>query len=186
MDKISLSDLFQVFLKIGGFTFGGGYAMLPLIEEEFVERRELIKEEEFIDMIAVIQGIPGIIAINSSLFIGYRLRGIMGALTSALAMSLPSVIIITLIANILLHIHDNQIVLAVFSGIRATVVVLIFWAGYRMSKKAIINRWSLLYTFGMVVGMLVLKVHPIILILSAGIISIILSGELKEGNNDLN
>lgn len=184
--KIGLFELFKVFFSIGGFTFGGGYAMLPLIERDLVEKRKLLTDQEFLDILAVVQGIPGIIAINSSLFIGYKLRGIPGALCSVLGVSLPSIIIITLIAQTLLNIRENPLVISIFSGIRACVVVLIFWAGFKMSKKAIINNTSYLYTAGMIIGMLILKVHPIFLIIAAGIIGILTNGKKKELQNDTN
>ncbi|MFP4661174.1 MAG: chromate transporter [Halanaerobiales bacterium] len=172
---IRLIDLFIVFLRIGGFTFGGGYAMLPLIEKDLVEKRKLLTDQEFLDIIAVVQGIPGIIAVNTSLFIGYKLRGIPGALTAVSGITLPSIVIIALIAQTLLNIRQNPIVVSVFSGIRACVVVLIFWAGFKMSKKAIIKKSSILYTIGMIVGMMVFEIHPVILIISAGIIGIVTS-----------
>ncbi len=182
--KIRLVDLFLIFLRIGGFTFGGGYAMLPLIEKELVEERKLLTDQEFLDIIAVIQGIPGIIAVNSSLFIGYRLRGITGALTAALGISLPSVIIISLIARTLLTIQNNPQVISVFTGIRACVVVLILWAGLRMGKKAIYNPFSLLYTIGMIIGMLYFNVHPIFLIILAGLTGILTSSKKGSVKDD--
>lgn len=186
MQKIPLRDLFTIFLRIGGFTFGGGYAMLPLIERELVEERKWLQETEFIDIIAVVQGIPGIIAINSSLFIGYKLRGIRGALTAAAGISLPSIIIISLIAQVLLDLQYNPVITAIFTGIRACVVALIFWAGYKMGKKAIINASSLLYTALMIIGMLVFKIHPIALIILSGLIGVIVNTRSKEFSYDNN
>jgi len=186
MKKIKLRELFTTFMRIGGFTFGGGYAMIPLIEKELVEEKKLLTEEEFIDIIAVVQGIPGVVAINSSLFIGYKLRGILGALISALGISLPSVLIILSIAQLLLNLQENQWVEALFKGVRSAVVVLIFWAGYKMSKKAIINYTSLIYTFAMILGILVFKFHPILLIGLAGVVGIMTSiNETKEYNDDI-
>lgn len=182
--KIGLIELFLLFLRIGGFTFGGGYAMLPLIEKEMVMDKKLLTEQEFLDIIAVIQGIPGIIAVNSSLFIGYKLRGIPGALFAVTGMSLPSILIISLIAQTLLNIRGNSMVISIFLGIRACVVVLIFWAGFRMSKKAIIDKTSYLYTLGMIVGLMLLKIHPIIMIILAGVIGIITNKPHKELQND--
>lgn len=186
MEKIRLRDLFYIFLRIGGFTFGGGYAMLPLIEKELVEERKWLTEKEFLDIFAVIQGIPGIIAVNSSLFIGYKLRGIPGALTSVMGISLPSIIIITLIAQSLLNLQYNPYVNAIFTGIRAAVVVLIFWAGFKMGKKAIIDYKSIFYTVGMMAGLLFFNIHPIILIGLAGIIGIIHNQVTKEKTYDTN
>jgi len=185
MKQIKLRELFSTFMRIGRFTFGGGYAMIPLIEKELVEQKGLLTEEEFIDIIAVVQGIPGVIAVNSSLFIGYKLRGILGALTSVLAISLPSILIILSIAQLLLNLQGNQWVEALFKGVRSAVVVLIFWAGYKMSKKAIVNYSSLIYTLGVVLGILVFKLHPIVLIGFAGIIGMITSiTKTKEYNDD--
>ncbi len=187
MKKIKLRELFIIFLKIGGFAFGGGYAMLPLIEEELVIDKKLLSEEEFIDILAIIQGIPGVIALNSSLFIGYKLRGLLGALISVLGVILPSILIITAIANILLKVQGNFLVDSVFSGIRSAVAVLIFWAGYKMSKKAITNYTSIFYTLFMIVGIAVFKIHPIILIIITGAIGIITTS-ISSGvkSNDTN
>lgn len=176
LKKVRLRELFYIFLRIGGFTFGGGYAMLPLIEKEFVEEREWLKAQEFLDIFAVVQGIPGIIAVNSSLFIGYKLRGIPGALASVLGISLPSIIIISLIVQPFLYLQNNPYVNAIFGGIRACVVMLILWAGFKMGKKAIVDYISVLYTLGMIVGMLVFNIHPIFLIGLAGIIGVLSTG----------
>lgn len=186
MQNIKLRELFYIFLRIGGFTFGGGYAMLPLIEKELVDEKKYLTDQEYLDILAVVQGIPGVIAINSSLFIGYKLRGVAGALSAVAGISLPSVIIITLIANPLVAMQNNPLITHIFKGIRACVVVLIFWAGFRMGKKAIINYTSLLYTFGMIIGMLFLEVHPIILIALAGVIGILTNRKVKEKEYDTN
>ncbi|MFW5991972.1 MAG: chromate transporter, partial [Halanaerobiaceae bacterium] len=99
-------------------------------------------------------------------------------------MSLPSILIISLIAQTLLNIRGNSMVISIFLGIRACVVVLIFWAGFRMSKKAIIDKTSYLYTLGMIVGLMLLKIHPIIMIILAGVIGIITNKPHKELQND--
>ena len=183
MGKIKFSQLFRIFLEVGGFTFGGGYAMLPLLETELVEEREWLSNEEFLDIFAIVQGIPGIIAINSALFIGYKLRGVLGALTAVTGISLPSIVIISLITEPLLNLQHNQYVSGIFMGIRVCVVVLIFWAGFKMGKKAIIEAKSILYTLGMLIGILYFDLSPIILIAAAGIIGLIVNRD-KEYNND--
>lgn len=184
--SICLYELFIIFLRIGGFTFGGGYAMLPLIEKELVEDRQLLSNKEFLDIIAVVQGIPGIIAVNSSLFIGYKLKGIFGALSSVAGITIPSILIITMIAQTLIDIREYEIVISIFSGIRACVVMLIFWAGFKMSRKAIINKTSYLYVIGMIIGMMLFKVHPIFLIALAGIIGILTNKEIEGPLHDIN
>ena len=183
MEDIKYSKLFRIFLEVGGFTFGGGYAMLPLLETELVEKREWLTNEEFLDIFAIVQGIPGIIAINSALFIGYKLKGILGALTAVAGISLPSIVIISLITEPLLNLQHNQHVSGIFMGIRVCVVVLIFWAGFKMGKKAIIEYKSIFYTLGMLIGILSFDLSPIILIAAAGIIGLITTRD-KEYNND--
>ena len=180
MKQIKLSKLFRIFLEIGGFTFGGGYAMLPLLETELVEKQNYLTDEEFLDIFAIVQGIPGIIAINSSLFIGYKLRGVLGALTAVTGISLPSIIIITLITEPLLNLEHNFYITGILMGIRTCVVVLIFWAAYRMGKKAIVNAISILYTLGMIIGILYFNLSPIILIAAAGLLGIIFNQGVKE------
>lgn len=183
MEDIKLSKLFRIFLEVGGFTFGGGYAMLPILEKELVEKKEWLSDEEFLDIFAIVQGIPGIIAINSSLFIGYKLRGILGALTAVSGISLPSIVIISLITEPLLNLQQNQYVTGIFMGIRVCVVILIFWAGFKMGKKAILRYTSILYTLAMLIGILYFDLSPIILIIAAGIIGLITNQD-KEYNDD--
>jgi chromate transporter len=173
MEKIKLQNLFRIFLEIGGFTFGGGYAMLPLLEIELVDKQEWLTDEEFLDIFAIVQGIPGIIAINSALFIGYKLRGVLGALTAVTGISLPSIIIISLITEPLLNLEHSYYVSGIMMGIRTCVLVLILWAAYKMGKKAIIEPTSIFYTIGMVVGILYFNLSPIILIVLAGLIGLI-------------
>ena len=172
MENITLRKLFRIFLEVGGFTFGGGYAMLPILETELVAEKEWLTDEEFLDIFAIVQGIPGIIAINSSLFIGYKLKGILGALTAVAGISLPSIVIITLITEPLLNLEYNQYISGIFMGIRVCVVVLIFWAGFKMGQKSIKNYQSILYTIGMLIGVRYLDLSPIILIIAAGLIGI--------------
>ena len=114
-------DSFKTFFKIGAFTIGGGYAMIPLIEEEVVTRRQWIAKEEFVDLLAIAQSCPGVFAINMSVFIGYKLRKVRGALCTALGTALPSFIIILAIAMCFRHFMDVPWVAAMFMGIRPAV-----------------------------------------------------------------
>ncbi|MBO4498223.1 MAG: chromate transporter [Lachnospiraceae bacterium] len=126
--------LFLTFLKIGAFTFGGGYAMIALLEEEFVGRRKWLTHEEFLDIIAIGESTPGPLAINSATFIGYRQAGFFGSLCSTLGVVIPSVIIITVISLFFDRFMQFRYVQYAFEGIRACVVYLIFSAGLRMFK----------------------------------------------------
>lgn len=121
----SLKDLFLLFFKIGLFTFGGGYAMLPLLKDELVVKRRLLSEDELLDLYAIGQCTPGIIAINVATFIGYRQARLKGAVAATLGMVFPSLLIITLIAIVLKQYMYNRYVTYAFAGIRIGVVALI-------------------------------------------------------------
>ena len=131
-----LLRLFHTFFKIGAFTLGGGYAMIPLVQREVVENRGWITEEEFIDLIALAQSAPGIIAVNTAVFVGYKLRGVPGMLAAVTGAVLPSFCIILLLAVSFTHIRGNGVVEAVFKGIRPAVVALIAAPLYRMGRSA--------------------------------------------------
>ena len=118
-------ESFKTFFKIGAFTFGGGYAMIPIIESEIVEKRKWISKDEFVDLIAVAQSCPGVFAINLSTFIGYKIKRVPGAICTTLATALPSFIIILLIALFFHSFQDNPVVESIFKGIRPAVVALI-------------------------------------------------------------
>ncbi len=124
-----------VFFRIGLFTLGGGYAMVPLIEREVVERRRWLSAEEFPNVVAVGQSMPGVFAINMSVYIGYRLRGWQGAVACALGTTLPSLLFILAIAIWLPNIKDSALVERIFSGLRPAVVALIAVAGCRLVRR---------------------------------------------------
>lgn len=128
--------LFLIFSKIGGFTFGGGYAMIPLIEYETTEKRKLIEKEEIADIIAIAESTPGPIAVNSATFVGYRAAGVLGAASATLGVVLPSFCIILLIAFFLRHVMENRFVQYAFFGIRAGVLALIVKAVVSFYRSA--------------------------------------------------
>lgn len=133
--------MFWTYLKIGTFTLGGGYAMLPLIQKEVVERKRWIDEEEFLNMIALAQAAPGLIAVNSAVFIGWRVYGWRGVIATVLGAVLPSFLIILAIAMVFQDFKDQPAVEAVFKGVRPAVVALIAAPLCRMAKNAKIG-WS--------------------------------------------
>lgn len=135
----NLKDLFVLFFKIGLFTFGGGYAMLPLLKDELVSKRRMLTEEELLDMYAIGQCTPGIIAVNVATFIGYRQARIKGAVVSTLGMIFPSLLIITLIALVLRQYMYNRYVSYAFAGIRIGVVALIASVVVDLWKKNVRN-----------------------------------------------
>lgn len=127
-------QLFWTYLKIGTFTIGGGYAMLPLIEREVVEKHQWIDAQEFVNMIALAQAAPGLIAVNSAIFIGWKIYGWRGIVATVLGAVLPSFIIILLIAMLFKEIQHNTTVEAIFKGVRPAVVALIAAAVIKMAK----------------------------------------------------
>ena len=127
-------NAFGTFFKIGLFTIGGGYAMVPLIEEEVVNKKKWISQEDFIDLLAISQSVPGVFAVNFSIFIGYKLRGFSGALALALGTILPSFLIILAIALFFQQFKEYEAVEKIFKGIRPAVVALIADPTFSMDK----------------------------------------------------
>ena len=131
--------LFISFFKIGEFTFGGGWAMIPLIEREVVDKQNWIKREDFVDALAIAQSLPGVLAVNISILIGNKLRGLKGCLTATLGTILPSFLIILAIAIWFVQTYDNPVVERIFKGIRPAVVALIVSPVFSTAKTARIN-----------------------------------------------
>lgn len=162
-------DLFTTFFKVGAFTLGGGYAMIPIIESEIVDKHQWIKKEEFIDLIAIAQSCPGVFAINLSTFIGYKLKGRWGAFVSTLGTALPSFLIILVIALFFHRFMDIGWVAAMFRGIRPAVVALIAVPTFNLAKSA---RISLANCWIPIISALLiwaLHVNPIWIIIAAGV-----------------
>ncbi|MGV2794845.1 chromate transporter, partial [Clostridium perfringens] len=127
-------EMFISFFKIGAFTFGGGYAMIPLIEEEVVKNKKWIEKEEFIDILVVSQSLPGALAVNCSIFLGYKIGGVIGGIMALLAVVLPSFLIIIIIAAFFMQFRDNYYVNAAFKGITAAVPMLVLVGAVSLSK----------------------------------------------------
>ena len=162
-------DFFKTFFRIGMFTLGGGYAMIPIIESEVVDKRHWVKKEDFLDIVAISQSCPGALAINMSAFIGYRLKKVPGAIVTTAATALPSFIIILLIAMFFQQFKDNTIVAAIFRGIRPAVVALIAVPTFKLAKDACITFNNCWIPIGCALGIYLFGVSPIVIILIAGI-----------------
>ena len=162
-------ELFTTFLRIGLFTIGGGYAMIPLIEEQVVRRKHWATQEELVDLIAVAQSCPGIFAVNISIFIGYRLRQKRGAFVSTLGTVLPSFLIILGIALVFQQFRDNWVVERIFRGIRPAVVALIAAPVFRMAKSSKISLYNVWIPVVAALLIWLLGVSPIYVILAAGV-----------------
>ena len=135
-----LADLFLSFCRIGGFTFGGGYAMLPMIQKEIVEQRKWATEEEVMDYFAIGQCTPGVIAVNTATFIGYKRKGILGGIAATAGVVFPSIIIVTIIAAFLNNFAEIVVVQNALGAIRTVVGVLILNAVIRMWKKTSVDK----------------------------------------------
>ena len=162
-------QLFTIFFKIGAFTIGGGYAMIPLIEAEIVTKKGWVTKEDFLNLLAIAQSAPGVFAVNIAIFIGYRLRGVRGCLVTALGAILPSFLIILCIALFFLRFKENPTVEAIFRGIRPAVVALIAAPTFNLAKAAKINRYTIWIPIISALLIWLLGFSPIWIILLAGI-----------------
>ncbi|MDD4569418.1 MAG: chromate transporter [Tepidanaerobacteraceae bacterium] len=167
-----LLEIFTVFFKIGSFTFGGGYAMIPLIEKEVVENKKWVAEEEVVDVFAVAQSMPGAIAINSATFIGYKISGKKGSLVATIGVILPSFFIITLIAVFFSRFQDTPVVKAVFSGIRPAIVGLISVAAIKVGKASIVDNTGILLSILSVILVVIFDVQAIFVILGGAAVGL--------------
>ena len=166
--EVSLRDLFLVFAKIGAFTIGGGYAMILLIREEII-RRGWISEEEFPDILVLAQSAPGLLAVNISIFTGYKIRGTKGSVVATLGSCLPSFLIILLIAMFFSQFKDNPYVAAIFRGIRPAVVALIAVPTFRLGQRAKLNWYTIWIPVVCALLIWALGVSPIYIIIVAGL-----------------
>jgi chromate transporter len=167
--KPSLASLFFTFLKIGAVTFGGGYAMIPLIEREVCARRRWMEREGLIDVLAVSQSVPGAVAINSASFLGMSLRGIPGACVSMAGMIIPAFCVILSIAAFLYRFIELPIVAAAFGGIRAAVVALIAFAVLPIARAGIKDLPTAAVAVLATLSVVVFNVHAVIAILCGGL-----------------
>lgn len=184
----SLGTLFFTFFKIGLFTFGGGYAMIALLEEEFIQRRKWLDKDEFLDMAAIAESTPGPVAINSATYLGYKLAKVPGAATATVAVCLPSFLIIYAISLFFEQFTQLTVIANAFKGIQVCVIYLIFSAGMRMLKaldKSPFATGVLAAVMLVMVGLSLagVSVSSILLILLSGAAGVAawLIGRRKEG-----
>lgn len=168
---ISLWKIFLVFAKVGAFTIGGGYAMIPVISKEIISRGWLT-EEELPDMIALAQSAPGVLAINMAVFAGYRIRGVRGSVAAALGSALPSFLIILAIAMLFAGFRDFPVIERMFKGIRPVVVALIAVPMIRMAKSTNVTWWAWVISAVTMIAIACLKVSPIWIMLVLIVIGI--------------
>ncbi len=168
---VRLRDLFTSFLKIGLFTFGGGYAMIPLIEREVVERRGWVERESFADLLTLAQSVPGPIALNSAAFVGYKSRGYIGALCAVMGIVVPSFVVIMSVALFFNTIRENEFVESAFKAMRPVVVALI--VAPTLSLLRGMSSCAILVTIAAIATFTLLGISPVILIVGSILVAII-------------
>lgn len=176
-----LLEIFGVFFKIGLFTIGGGYAMLPIIQKEVVETKGWMTDEEFLDAISLTNSLPGPLATNSATFVGYRVHKVPGAIAAILGAATPSVIIILIIAAVFTNIMDYPVVQYVFDGVRPAVVALILYAIIKLAKSAKITQYLNWIIAGLAfLAIAVFGIHPIIVVVGAALYGIFIRSSIVK------
>ena len=177
-----LLDLFCAFFRIGLFTFGGGYAMLPLLQREIVEKKHWATEEELLDYFAVGQCTPGIIAVNTATFVGFKEKRLSGAIFATLGIVSPSLVIITVIAALLSNFAHIAAVQNAFAGIRVAVCVLILNSIVKLWKKSVVDKLTLGVFIAVFLGSVLLShVSPVVFIVAAAVLGIVVRVWLRTG-----
>lgn len=170
-----LWELYYIFARIGGFTFGGGYAMLPLLQKEIVENKHWVSEEELMDYYAIGQCTPGIIAVNTATFVGHKVKGNLGGIIATLGVVSPSLVIIIIIAAFLKNFSQYAIVKNAFGGIRVCVCVLILQAVIKLGKKSLRDIWTIIIFAIVVLAGICLDIQAFFYILMAGVLGVVFS-----------
>ena len=176
-----LLDMFWTFAKVGAMTFGGGYAMLPILQREVVENKGWAEEAELADYYAIGQCTPGIIAVNVATFIGYKKRGVVGGIFATLGVVFPSLIIIMALAGMISAFSDFAAVQHAFAGIRVCVTVLVFNAVVKLWKSAVVDKLTLAIFLVVFAGSTLTDIPVMLFILAAGIIGLSVRSIRKGG-----
>lgn len=171
-----LIQLFFTFLKIGTFSFGGGYAMIPFIQREIIENHQWINNNVFMDIIGISQMTPGPVAINSATFVGYKVAGVLGSIAATLGVVTMSFILVSIASKAMEKFKESKVLKGALLGMRPVLIALIIQAFFDLAKDAYIDIKSVIIT--LIIGALLLskKVHPIIVIIISGILGIIFYG----------
>ena len=178
-----LLKLYFAFFRIGAFTFGGGYAMLPMIEREIVDKYKWATLEEIMDYFAIGQCTPGVIAVNTATFVGHRRFGIVGGIVATLGVISPSILIISAIASVLSIIYGNPIVQHAFSGVGVAVCAILVQALLKIGKSGIVDLFTGIIAIAAFLLSMFFGISTIIIIVSAGILALVyrrISAEKKE------
>lgn len=175
-------DLVATFFRIGLFTFGGGYAMLPLLEREVVQKKGWATTEDLMDYYAIGQSTPGIIAVNTATFVGYYQAGLLGGIFATIGLVLPSLIIILIIASILDSVTSLTLLEHAFAGIRVAVSALVTFSVYRLGKKGIVDYFGLIWALLTFVAIAFLNISPLWIVVSSLVLGNIVQ-KVREGQS---
>lgn len=168
-----LINLFKAFAKVGVLTFGGGYAMLPILQREIVEKNNWATDEEIMDYYAIGQCTPGVIAVNTATFIGQKNKGVIGGIVATLGVIFPSIVIITIVAAFISNFSDLPVVKNAFAGVRVCVCVLILNAVIKLWKNSVVDKATLVIFLGVFLGSVLTDLSPIIFVLITAIAGIV-------------
>lgn len=168
-----LLELFLSFARVGVLTFGGGYAMLPMLQKEVVEKHRWTTEEELMDYFAVGQCVPGVIAVNSATFVGSKIKGFAGAIAASLGVVFPSLLIIIAIAAFIQSFSELEIVQNAFAGIRVAVCVLIFSSVIKLFKKAIADKFTLALFSAVFLLSVFADISPVLFVIIAAVFGVL-------------
>lgn len=177
----NLLELFLTFAKVGVMTFGGGYAMLPILQREVVENKGWATEEELADYFAIGQCTPGVIAVNTATFIGRKKNGVLGGIVATLGVVFPSIVIISLLAGVITRFSELAWVKDAFAGIRVCVCVLIFNSVYKLFKKAVVDPWTWAIFLLVAAGAIFTGWSPVVFVVFAAVCGVVLQVLLKKG-----
>ncbi len=178
--KISLFEIFKIYFIVGLQLIGGGYVILPLLKKYLVEDKKWVKEEELIDWLSLSQCLPGIIALNISIFSGYNLRKLKGAIAAIFGLLLPSFLIILLIATFISNFQDNKFIQDAFFGIRLSIIVLSFSMIYDIYKKAVLSKFANFLFLLILILILSTNLSPTILVIVSILIALIKNMGVKN------
>ena len=179
-----LFDLFLTFARIGGLTFGGGYAMLPMLQKEVVEKRQWATNEELMDYYAIGQCTPGIIAVNTATFIGNKFRGVIGGIFATLGVVFPSLVIISVITAFITNFADLVVVKNAFAGIRVCVFILILNAVVKLAKSSVKDALTLVLCLVILIGSTLLDITPIVFVVAAGIVGVVAKVFIQKNKDE--
>jgi len=167
-----LIELFVVFFKLGAFTIGGGIAMLPLLQNTLINEKKWFTKEEFVDIVAVCQSLPGVVAINMATYVGYKKKGLIGSIVSTFGVTIPSFVMILIIARFIRSLGDNSIAMGAMAGLRAAALGMVVVAVIQLMPAAIKNKWALLAAAAAFVLIAVLRVNTAYVILLFAVLGV--------------